>query len=66
MGQVQPSSPAPASQKPSPQKEQEPHSLGQEKQSSSQSQVPLPHTGGQSVGQLQLSSTKGSHVPLPQ
>jgi hypothetical protein len=54
------------SQLPSPQKEQEPHSLGQLKQSSAQSQVPLPQTGGQSVGQLQLSSTNGSQVPFPQ
>ena len=66
MAQVHPSSPAPASQNPSPQNEQEPHSLGQEPQVSSQSQVPLPQTGGQSPGQLQLSSMTGSQVPFPQ
>src|SRR5688572_21582567 len=63
-GQTQPSSPK--SQLPSPQKEQVPHSSGQLKQSSAQSQVPLPQTGGQSPGQLQLSSSPGAQIPSPQ
>jgi hypothetical protein len=43
----------------------QPHSDGQFSELSWQSQFPLPQTGGQSVGQLQLSSTTGAQVPSP-